>query len=353
MSEWLDRVTALEWALDRGALGESVTRAALTGAVVWRAPARIDGIDAIRDVTPSRVEADALGGAVLAALPAGPLPSAVAFLGRDREENLSLLGVLLTRLEPGAPLVTTGCNSLGSGWYDKTLAEAGLDVEVASKHKCRVAVTRRPEVLPEAVEGWAALSEPMEVAPRLWTCPGVFSKGHIDPASALLASSLPRLEGHVGDWGAGWGYLAASLADRGDAVTRFELVEADQRALTLALRALEVRGAVAAGHWLDARQPTGLRSLDVIVTNPPFHDGDRHAVSVAHAFFGSAAAALRGAGRIYAVGPRNLPYDEPLRATFERTRVLADGDGFRVYEGSHPRRRAAPLSEARPPRRAA
>lgn len=339
-----DRVDALLWALDKGHV------ALPAGTVVWRAPnSEVPGD--LRYVTPNRVEAEALLGVKdepEPELPAGPLPGALVFLGRDREENLAVLGQVLSRLAAGAPLVTAGSNALGAGWYDRTLTDAALPVEVVSKNKCRVAWVARPAELPAEVVAWAALSEPVEVAPRLWTCPGIFSKGHPDPASVLLAESLPRLEGHVGDWGAGWGYLAATAFDRfGDAITRLELVDSDHRALTLAARALSARGAPFGVHWVDARERTGLKSLDVIVSNPPFHDGDRHAASVAHAFLSSAASALRGAGRAYVVGPRNLPYDEPLRATFERTRIVAQADGFRVYEASHPRRGAPPPTDAR------
>ncbi len=56
---------------------------------------------------------------------------------------------------------------------------------------------------------------PQPVEGGFVTAEGVFSADGIDPASRLLADSLPeKLGAHVVDLGAGWGYLSARLLSR-------------------------------------------------------------------------------------------------------------------------------------------
>src|SRR5690606_36201691 len=116
------------------------------------------------------------------------------------------------------------------------------------------------------------------------------------------------------DLGCGAGFLArAVLASPG--VTRLTLVDIDRRAIAAARRNVEDRPA--AFLWTDVRQPAdGLKDLDFIVTNPPFHDTGVEDRGLGQGFIGRAAAMLRKGGRLWPVANRHLPYEAPLKAAF-------------------------------------
>ncbi len=160
------------------------------------------------------------------------------------------------------------------------------------------------------------------------TAPGVFSAGHVDPGSrALCAAIAPKLEGHVVDLGAGWGYLSARLlADH--APGRIDLVEADHDALQAAR--VNVADPRARFHWADARfwRPDAL--VDAVVMNPPFHEGRRPDPDLGRAFIASAAAMLRPGGTLWMVANRHLPYEGDLDAAFARWQEVGGEGAYKL-----------------------
>ena len=125
---------------------------------------------------------------------------------------------------------------------------------------------------------------------RFHVAPGVFSVDGIDPASEILADSLPgKLGAHVADLGAGWGYLSAAILQRTDVVS-VDLVEADRTALNCAER--NITDARARFHWADATVWESSRKLDAVVMNPPFHSGRTADPDLGKAFIAAAARLL-------------------------------------------------------------
>lgn len=166
---------------------------------------------------------------------------------------------------------------------------------------------------------------------------GVFSADGIDPGSRLLAGALPaRLGARVADLGAGWGYLAAQILQRGD-VEDLHLVEADHSALTCA-RA-NVRDPRAVFHWDDATRWQTPALLDAVVMNPPFHTGRAATPELGQAFVQTAARSLKPGGQLWLVANRHLPYEQTLEALFGRVEPQVQQDGFKVIRASHPKPR--------------
>lgn len=305
-------------------------------------------------LTPNRREWEALTAINVSPTEAWPSSApgvVVVFLTKHKDENLGALAQALSGLAPGGLLVTVGANLLGAASYERELSRAGFDVETYSKHKCRVAFVPRPEALPEVLQVWTELATPMAVPGTSLTAQaGLFSAEHIDPGSALLGKHLPALGGRVGDWGAGWGYLASVVLERCVDLKELHLVDADVRGLRLATAALgaaaTAKGTVLTTHWRDATHAVGVRGLDTIVSNPPFHDAEQHAVSTGLALMDTAAAALRPAGHLWVVTRRALPFEAHLATKFERVRQRAAADGYVIYEADHPFQRAAVLARA-------
>ena len=169
------------------------------------------------------------------------------------------------------------------------------------------------------------------------TAPGVFSADKIDPASHLLAETLPRnLKGHGIDLGAGWGYLGARVLQDNPAASRIDLVEADHSALRCARANVDDKRA--AFHWADATAWHPDEKADFVVTNPPFHTGRAAEPRLGQSFLHRARHLLKPSGRLFAVANRHLPYEATLAENFADWSELAGDNRFKVLTASRPRR---------------
>lgn len=185
---------------------------------------------------------------------------------------------------------------------------------------------------PEAFADWKAPTR--QQADGFVTAPGVFSADGIDPASKLLAESLPKkLGSHIVDLGAGWGYLAAHLL--ADAkIASFDIVESDHIALTCARQNLvdpRVRF-----HWADALNWKATSRVDTVIMNPPFHTGRTADPSLGRGFIETAARVLTTSGSLWMVANRHLPYEATLTANFAQVQEMAGDGRFKVMHATRP-----------------
>lgn len=177
------------------------------------------------------------------------------------------------------------------------------------------------------------------------TAPGTFSADAIDPASALLAGSLPdKLGQHVIDLGAGWGYLSAQILTH-PGVAHLQAVEADHAALTCARQNLTDPRVTF--HWEDATTWRPTSRADAVVMNPPFHTDRKADPELGRAFIRTAAASLTPRGTLWMVANRHLPYEPVLTEVFSQHEEIAGTGAFKVIRATLPRKAGA----SRPPRR--
>lgn len=172
------------------------------------------------------------------------------------------------------------------------------------------------------------------------TAPGVFSADGIDPASALLAASLPKKIGrNIVDLGAGWGFLTAQLlAD--PKIESFDIVEADHTALVCARQNLtdpRVRF-----HWADALTWKPSARVDTVVMNPPFHTGRTADPALGRGFIAAAARILSSSGSLWMVANRHLPYEATLATHFAQVQEAAGDGRFKVLHATRPIRASRP-----------
>lgn len=171
------------------------------------------------------------------------------------------------------------------------------------------------------------------------TAPGTFSADGIDPASALLAGSLPEALGqHVIDLGAGWGFLSAQVLKH-PGVVQLDVVEADHAALTCARDNLSDPRATF--HWADATVWTPSAKADTVVMNPPFHTDRKADPELGRAFIRTAAASLTPRGTLWMVANRHLPYEPVLDACFAQHEEVAGTGAFKVIRATLPRGQAS------------
>ncbi|MBN1178733.1 MAG: methyltransferase [Anaerolineae bacterium] len=147
--------------------------------------------------------------------------------------------------------------------------------------------------------------------------PGVFAWDRLDDGAAALVSAM-EIEARdcVLDLGCGTGLVGLAAARRATE-GRVVLVDADVRAVESARRTLEANG-VANGETLlsDCGSAVLDRRFDVVVTNPPFHQGVGVDYEVACQFVRDAARALRRGGRLFLVANRFLRYNDLIQEVF-------------------------------------
>lgn len=284
-------------------------------------------------------EADALARAGFSAVAhvGESFPLVLLLPPRSRDETRLLFAHALQRASEGATVIACVANNQGARSAEADLAALAGPVISLSKHKCRVFRVCKHAATLDAnlMAAWRALDAPHAIAGgSLLSRVGVFSADAIDPASHLLAEHLPGdLAGRAADLGAGCGYLALELVTRNPGITAVDLYEAESRALEVARLNLQrlPRPLDVAFHWHDVS--TGLPACyDVIVSNPPFHQGRADAPDLGRAFIISAARALNRGGRLWLVANRHLPYEQVLAEHFAQQRLVVVRDGFKVIE---------------------
>lgn len=278
--------------------------------------------------------------------PEGAWPLVLLLPGKAKDEILASFARAHDLLEPGGTLVVAMPNGAGAQRFEKELRRASGTIVSLQKNKCRAFHTARDGAWDEALLAeWRALGAPREVAGFAVTA-GIFSTGHVDPGSALLAEHLPgNLRGDVADLGAGWGYLSKAVADRCPAVKAIHLFEADARALACARKNLGEGNFKF--HWHDVA--AGIPgAYDAVVSNPPFHTGQETDITLGKAFLRAAAGALRTGGRLYLVANRQLPYEAGLDALGLVWRKPVEDATYKLLFAE---KRSAPVADTRKPRR--
>ena len=155
-----------------------------------------------------------------------------------------------------------------------------------------------------------------------------FSTNRLDRGTALLLDQFDRLPADVSavDLGCGSGILAAALALQGRPVTAIDVTWSGADAARLTASANELR--------IDVLRRDGLAGwtepLDLIVMNPPFHDGTAKDTEPTRRLINQAGAALAPGGELWVVFNAHLPYLQWLNRAIGRTRIEARDRSFLV-----------------------
>lgn len=265
------------------------------------------------------------GVTVATAVPEGGFDGAVVRLARARAASRARIAAAAAALPPGAALWVDGQKTDGVEAALREMRGLVAVEEVISAGHGKLFRVRVPDGawLPD---DWRAA--PRAVAPGFVTLPGLFSADGPDEGSRLLAAHLPaRMPTRVVDLGAGWGWLAAQVLAR-EGVTELHLVESDADALTCA-RA-NVTDPRARFHWADATSFRLPEPVNGVVMNPPFHQTRAAEPRLGAAFIATAARLLTGAGRLWMVANRQLPYEAELRAHFASVEEFGGDARFKL-----------------------
>ena len=256
---------------------------------------------------------------------------ALVLCTKHKGENEANIAEALARVKAGGLIVVAGGKEDGITPLRKRVEGFGLTVEHMPKYHGVAFWFGRPA---DAATALTALrSKPVRVDGRFTTAPGMFSHDRIDGGSELLASRLPTdFTGDAADFGAGWGYLSVELALRSPGIGRLDLYEANHAALEAAKAniAENCRDLTARFFWHDLAAELIKDKYDLVIMNPPFHEGHAAEPSLGQAMIKTAASALRGGGRLLLVANRGLPYEPVLAAGFKEHGEACRNARFKV-----------------------
>ena len=295
-------------------------------------PMDAHGFSQFSDVTAEQgfyPAAKALEAAGLTVTPRAKGRYAMALVNLTRAKAENLANIARASMMSGGLVLVDGAKTEGIESLLKAVKKV-TPVEGLSKAHGKVfwfAATPMPEA-------WLAGAEMRENKAGFFTAPGMFSPEKVDVGSALLAPYLTGLKGRVADLGAGWGWLAAQAL--GPDVSELVLFEAEHLALAAARQNLtdpRLRF-----EWADVLTLPKQQPFDVVISNPPFHQSRKAEPALGVGFMTAAAKLLKPKGRFLMVANRQLPYERALDGAFRKVNMLAQTNGFKLFEASLPKR---------------
>ncbi len=162
--------------------------------------------------------------------------------------------------------------------------------------------------------------------------PGVFAWDRLDAGTRKLVETMTiEPADRVLDLGCGTGLAGVAAARRaGDG--EVVLVDADVRAVESARRTLAANAVDNAEVLVSDCASAVFESepFDVVISNPPFHQGVEVDYDVAWQFVRDAKRVLRPGGRFFLVANRFLGYDELMGETFSHLRTTYDDGSYHV-----------------------
>jgi 16S rRNA (guanine1207-N2)-methyltransferase len=258
-------------------------------------------------------------------------------LGRGTAHVNASLIEAFRMLRPGGELLAAAANQEGAKSFAKRAEGHFGNLELlALKHSCRSFRFRKQASGPAApIEDpgyFRSLAHGLahpggEV--RYRTKPGVFAYRGTDPGTALLGGLLPDCTGkRVLDLCCGSGPLALAAFARGAA----EVVAIDASATAIACAERNFTASGLPGKTLCADLEAPLAGgFDLVLANPPFHDGSATDYTLPARVLEAVAAALRPGGEAWLVANQFLDYARPAKPLFDQVATAARAAGYLIH----------------------
>lgn len=254
----------------------------------------------------------------------------VFYWTKNKQECQFQLLQWLSQSSQGQELLVIGENRAGVRSVEKILEPFGNIAKIDSARRCGLyhfELQNAPDF--DCKKFWKSyrLNE-LEI----FALPAVFSSSELDGGTKLLLSTFHKadgLKGNVLDLGCGAGVIGASLKKM---FPKIKLTMSDIHAMALVssertLAENQLEGKVVASDvfsHIDGR-------FDLIISNPPFHDGIDTAYRAVESLILQAKNHLTKGGELRIVANAFLPYPDLLEQAFGSHQLLAKSTKFKVY----------------------
>lgn len=273
------------------------------------------------------------------------IEQAVLYIAKEKNLCRMLFDNLAAVMPPAAPLYLVGPNKGGIKSVIKHLPAAfGPPLKVASGNHCVLYMTTRTDIEVAEFDLHAYLSSyPLPTQPdtKVFNLPGVFSEQRLDAGTALLiehiAAAPERIRGEVLDFACGSGVISAFLRAH-CTVTSVLATDISAFALSAAETTLQAQQT---DIPYTVRGSDGLHAVteqfDWVITNPPFHSGQRTDYEIARQFIQAVTRRLQPGGQLLMVANSFLGYNELLSEHFNQVNELRNNRRFKILHARSPR----------------
>lgn len=239
-------------------------------------------------------------------------------------------------LKPNGVLYLTGPNQGGIKSYIQDVAALGGNAQVLRiKRRCRLAACKfkvQSSKLSDRGDTFSAVCRGQEY--QCASAPGVFAQGELDDGTRVLIEAMQIRPGDtVLDLGCGCGIVGLAAARMGG---RVYCVDHSAAAIETTRRTMAINGLTDV-TLLPSDCASAVREtvkFDLVVTNPPFHQGVGVGYAVAQQFIRDAACVLAPGGVLYLVANRFIRYDPLLSQLFADVATVYQDNRYRVFKAT-------------------
>ncbi len=255
----------------------------------------------------------------------------VYYWTKNKQEVQFQLMQLLANASEGQEMLIIGENRCGVRSVEKILSAFGDIAKIDSARRCGLyhfSLKKRPHF--DLNTFWKTYQSPQLDNLIIHSLPGVFSANELDVGTSLLLSTInTHIKGDVLDLGCGAGAIGSMIKKMNPkaniTMTDIHAMALESSRKTLAENQLEAR-VFASDVFSDIDG-----KFDLIISNPPFHDGIDTAYRAVKELITQTKWHLNAGGELRIVANAFLPYPDLLQQYFGKFDVLAQTTKFKVY----------------------
>lgn len=254
-------------------------------------------------------------------------------------KSLDLFKFFLHKLSASLSNNGTGICAFMTKYFTPALLDIAGDYfeeveQSRAQKKSRILILKGKKPLPDvSFVGTYSNTFSDDHTEKLSQYPGVFSSGQVDYATQFLLETFSpgNDENRILDVGSGNGVISRAL-QLGDLENDRELHLMDDSILAIESSKLNMDASNATFHWTDTLDVMEDQSMDLAVSNPPFHFGHETNIEISVDLFREVAGVLAPGGRFVCVANQHLGYKPHLKKFFRTVEVLSQNKKFMVYE---------------------